>query len=46
MKFKINSEARFEEGFEIEASCFNEADKKVLELIDIHEIDEKGEIID
>jgi len=46
MKFKIYSEERFDEGFIIEAKDWKEVNKKILDLIDIHEIDEKGEIID
>ncbi len=45
-KFRVYSEERFDEGFEIEAENFKEADEKVLDLIDIHEVDENGEIID
>ena len=46
MKFKVYSEERFNEGIEIEGKNWKEVNKKILDLIDIHEIDEKGEIID
>ena len=45
-KFRTYTEARFEDGLDIEAENLEDAERKVLEEIDIHEVDEKGEIID
>jgi len=39
MKFKVFSEERFDEGFEIEAESYEKAYEKVLDLIDIHEVE-------
>ncbi len=45
-RYLVYSEDNFYEEFVIEAKNLKEAEREVLDLIDIHEVDEDGEIID
>ena len=45
-KYKLYSEDRFDEGFIIEAESLKEAEQEAVDRIDIHEVNDQGEIID
>ena len=45
-KYSVYTEDDFNGGFVIEAKNFKEAEEQIIDLIDIHEINENGEIID